>query len=79
MFVTLLTTLIQQLTAHEMRGRVLSLYNIAFSAMPIGFMVGGALAQAISNEFALIFGAIIGHPLSRFFSSEYPLYVLCKL
>ena len=63
MFMTLLTTLIQQLTPHEMRGRVLSLYNIAFSAMPIGFMVGGALAQAINNEFALIFGAIMGTPI----------------
>ena len=63
MFITLLTTLIQQLTPQEMRGRVLSLYNIAFSAMPIGFIVGGALAQAISNEFSLIFGAIMGTPI----------------
>ncbi len=63
MFVTLLITLIQQLTAHEMRGRVLSLYQIAFSAMPVGFIVGGALAQAISNEFALIFGALMGTPV----------------
>ena len=63
MFVTLLITLIQQLTAHEMRGRVLGLYQIAFSAMPVGFIVGGALAQAISNEFALIFGALMGTPV----------------
>lgn len=63
MFVTLLISLIQQLTADKMRGRVLSLYNIAFSAMPIGFIVGGALAQAVSNEFALIFGALMGSPL----------------
>ena len=63
MFVTLLITLIQQLTAHEMRGRILSLYQIAFSAMPVGFIVGGALAQAVSNEFALIFGALMGTPV----------------
>ncbi len=63
MFVTLLITLVQQLTAHEMRGRVLGLYQIAFSAMPIGFIVGGALAQAVSNEFALIFGALMGTPI----------------
>ena len=63
MFVTLLITLIQQLTAHEMRGRVLGLHQIAFSAMPIGFIVGGALAQAVSNEFALIFGALMGTPV----------------
>ena len=63
MFVTLLITLIQQLTPHAIRGRVLSLYQIAFSAMPIGFIVGGALAQAVSNEFALIFGAIMGTPI----------------
>ena len=63
MFVTLLITLIQQQTAHEMRGRVLGIYQIAFSAMPVGFIVGGALAQAISNEFALIFGALMGTPV----------------
>ena len=63
MFVTLLITLIQQLTAREMRGRVLGLHQIAFSAMPIGFIVGGALAQAVSNEFALIFGALMGTPV----------------
>ena len=63
MFVTLLITLIQQQTAHEMRGRILSLHQIAFSAMPIGFIIGGALAQAVSNEFALIFGAVMGTPV----------------
>ena len=63
MFVTLLISLIQQLTTYEMRGRVLSLYHIAFSAMPIGFIVGGALAQNVSNEFALIFGAVMGSPI----------------
>ena len=63
MFITLLKSLIQQLTAAEMRGRVLSLYHIAFSAMPIGFIVGGALAQTVSNEFALIFGAAMGSPI----------------
>ncbi len=63
MFVTLLITLIQQQTANEMRGRVLSLYQIAFSAMPVGFIVGGALAQSVSNEFALIFGALMGTPV----------------
>ena len=63
MFITLLKSLIQQLTACEMRGRVLSLYHIAFSAMPIGFIVGGALAQTVSNEFALIFGAAMGSPI----------------
>ena len=63
MFVTLLVALIQQLTLHEMRGRMLGLYQMAFSAMPIGFVVGGALAQTISNEFALIFGAVMGTPV----------------
>ena len=63
MFVTLLVALIQQLTVHEMRGRMLGLYQMAFSAMPIGFVVGGALAQTVSNEFALIFGAVMGTPV----------------
>lgn len=72
MFVTLLITLIQQITAHEMRGRVLSLYQIAFSAMPIGFIVGGALAQAVSNEFALIFGAVMGTPVILVFFLKMP-------
>ncbi len=72
MFVTLLITLIQQITDHEMRGRVLSLYQIAFSAMPIGFIVGGALAQAVSNEFALIFGAVMGTPVILVFFLKMP-------
>ena len=50
-----ITTLTQLSAAEYMRGRVIGLYHIAEASLPLGFIVGGALA-AVSNEFALVFG-----------------------
>ena len=46
---TLLTTLVQTITADDMRGRVMSVYNVAFrGGMPIGSLVLGRLIPIFS-------------------------------
>jgi MFS family permease len=62
-WVNLVVTLLQTLSSEEMRGRVMSLYVIAFQASPLGIMLAGALAEAVSIQFPLLLGAIISTPL----------------
>ena len=53
----LVTTMIQTHAGDEMRGRVMSVARITDHTEPLGFMLGGAVAAAVSNEFALVAGA----------------------
>ena len=46
----------------DMRGRVMSLYGVAFSSVPLGMILGGAVASLVGNEFALLMGVLIGTP-----------------
>ena len=62
-WVNLTLTLLQTFSNDEMRGRVMSLYMIATQAAPLGMILAGALAAAVSNEFALVFGAILATPV----------------
>ena len=41
----------------------MGLYHIADASFPLGFIVGGALAAGVSNEFALVFGAVVSTPV----------------
>ncbi|MDP6512483.1 MAG: MFS transporter [SAR202 cluster bacterium] len=53
-----LITLFQTIASDEMRGRVMSVHELIAAAFPLGFLLGGALAQAFGNEVALILGML---------------------
>ena len=60
--VNLLITLLQTRASDEMRGRVTSIYSLALASLPLGFILGGTLAAMVSNEFALVAGALLATP-----------------
>lgn len=50
-------TIVQALVDEDKRGRVMSLYTLAFfGAMPIGALVGGTLARRFGTEVAVGLG-----------------------
>ena len=63
-FSILTVALLQMYSDDDMRGRILSIHSFANATLPLGMILGGVLAQAVSNEFALILGAILATPLS---------------
>lgn len=56
-----LSSLVQLLTHDDMRGRVMSVYNVAFrGGMPMGSLVAGALAPALTAPVVLaIYGVLL--------------------
>ncbi len=62
-WVTAVLTMFQQAANNEMRGRVMSLYVIAMNMFPLGWLFGGAVAQWLGNEEALIISALLGTPV----------------
>lgn len=58
-----LVTLFQTLATDEMRGRVMSVFGLITAAFPLGFVLGGALAQAFGNETAIILGMVGSTPV----------------
>ena len=42
---------------------MVGLYKIATQTAPLGMMLAGALAAAVSNEFALVVGAVFATPV----------------
>ena len=61
--VNAITTLLQLSAEQHMRGRIMGLYHIAQASFPLGFIIGGALAAGVSNEFALVLGAVVSTPV----------------
>lgn len=55
-----LVTMLQTMSSDEMRGRVMSIFSIAAEFGALGWLAGGALAQAIGNEEALVAAAAAG-------------------
>ncbi len=57
-----LTSLVQMMVSNEMRGRVMSLYLLAFrGGMPLGALVSGSVASAVSAPAALtVNGVLLG-------------------
>jgi predicted MFS family arabinose efflux permease len=55
-----LVTMLQSMSSDEMRGRVMSIFSIAAEFGALGWLAGGALAQAIGNEQALVAAAVAG-------------------
>ena len=63
-WVTAALTMFQQAATKEMRGRVMSLYVISMNIFPLGWLFGGAVAQWLGNEEALIISAMLGTPVA---------------
>ena len=72
-WVTSVLTMFQQAATDRMRGRVMSLYVIAIGVFPLGWLFGGAVAEWLGNEEALVISALLGSPvaaLALIFSKE---------
>jgi predicted MFS family arabinose efflux permease len=58
--VTALNTIIQEHVPDAMRGRVMSLWLMAFGGtVPLGLMIAGPIAEALSITFVLLYGALV--------------------
>jgi MFS family permease len=55
-YLTQVSTFIQQKVPDHLRGRVLSLYALCWNLLPLGGLLGGALAAAVDARFAVMFG-----------------------
>ena len=47
----------------DMRGRVIGLFTLAWSSVPLGIVLGGAVASLVGNEFALMGGVLFAMPM----------------
>ncbi|MGH6689683.1 MAG: MFS transporter [Gammaproteobacteria bacterium] len=55
-YLTQVSTFIQQNVAEHVRGRVLSIYSLCWNMMPLGGLLAGVLAAAVSARFAIALG-----------------------
>ena len=55
-YLTQVSTFIQQNVTDQFRGRVLSIYSLCWNLMPLGGLLAGALAAAVSARFAIFVG-----------------------
>jgi MFS family permease len=55
-YLTQVSTFLQQKVPDHLRGRVMSLYALCWNLLPLGGLVGGALAAAVDARFAVAFG-----------------------
>jgi hypothetical protein len=56
LYLTQVSTFIQQGVPDQLRGRVLSLYSLCWNLLPLGGLVSGVLAAAVDARFAILFG-----------------------
>jgi MFS family permease len=57
-YLTLTSVVLQEQLPGELRGRVLGLYGVAFNLIPIGGLLAGVMAAAVSARFALLVGGL---------------------
>jgi MFS family permease len=70
-YLTQVSTFIQQKVPDHLRGRVLSLYALCWNLLPLGGLLGGALAAAVDARFAVMFGgAMVAANAGVFFLSR---------
>jgi MFS family permease len=55
-YLTQVSTYLQEHVPDRLRGRVLSLYSLCWNLLPLGGLIGGALAAAVDARFAVAFG-----------------------
>jgi predicted MFS family arabinose efflux permease len=65
---SLVTSLVQLITSHDMRGRVMSVYNVAFrGGMPIGSLAVGTLIPVFSAPLVLACNGVLLSVLGLYF------------
>lgn len=55
-YLTQVTTFLQSNVPDHLRGRVMSIYSLCWNLLPLGGLLGGALAAAVSARFAVLLG-----------------------
>jgi MFS family permease len=63
-WVTSVLTMFQQAAKEEMRARVMSLVVTSMGLFSVGWLFGGAVAEWIGNEEALVASALLGTPVA---------------
>jgi MFS family permease len=58
-YLTQVSTFVQQHVPDHLRGRVMSLYALCWNLLPLGGLVGGALAAAVDARFAVMLGGVL--------------------
>lgn len=58
-YLTQVSTFLQQKVPDHLRGRVISLYALCWNLLPLGGLVGGALAAAVDARFAVMTGGAL--------------------
>lgn len=63
-WVTSVLTMFQQVAKKEMRARVMSLFVTSMGLFSVGWLFGGAVAEWLGNEEALVISALLGTPVA---------------
>lgn len=63
-WVTAVLTMFQQVAKEDMRARVMSLFVTSMGLFSVGWLFGGAVAEWIGNEEALVISALLGTPVA---------------
>ena len=58
-YLTQVSTFVQQHVPDHLRGRVMSLYALCWNLLPLGGLLGGALAALVDARFAVMFGGAL--------------------
>ena len=58
-YLTQVSTFLQQRVPDHLRGRVMSLYALCWNLLPLGGLIGGALAAAVDARFAVMIGGAL--------------------
>ncbi|MCI0546999.1 MAG: MFS transporter [Candidatus Rokubacteria bacterium] len=58
-YLTQVSTFLQQHVPDRLRGRVMSIYSLCWNLLPIGGLLGGALAALVSARFAVFVGGAL--------------------
>ncbi len=55
-YLTQINTLLQHRVPDQLRGRVMSIFSLCWNLLPLGGLLGGALAAAVDARFAVLLG-----------------------
>jgi MFS family permease len=58
-YLTQVSTIIQQQVPDHLRGRVLGIYSLCWNLLPLGGLIGGALAAALNARYAVLIGGFM--------------------
>jgi len=58
-YLTQVSTFLQQNVPDQLRGRVMSIYSLCWNLLPLGGLLGGLMASAVSARFAVFVGGAL--------------------